>query len=101
MTRKRKRPAARSAPRPTPIPHPARSAAVPDRRGYKKLGAPEDGEEREPLMTTSFKADAETLAAIDALTEAATTWGIVRPRSVAIRRALIDAAERLRTKPAE
>lgn len=69
-----------------------------EKRGYKKLGAPEEGEDREPLTKVSFKADGETLDAIEVITEDAREWGVVRPRSVAIRRALIDSAERVRAR---
>lgn len=69
-----------------------------DKRGYKKLGAPEEGEDREPLTKVSFKADGETLDAIEVITEDAREWGVVRPRSVAIRRAIIDSAERVRAR---
>ena len=69
-----------------------------DKRGHKKLGRPEDGDDREPLTKVTFKADNETLTALDVITEAAREWGVVRPRSIAIRRAIIDAAEKVKHK---
>ena len=63
----------------------------------KKTGRPARYEKREELVHVTFRADAETLDAIKALTEAARAPGVPAPRSVAIRRALIDAHARLKT----
>lgn len=51
----------------------------------------------EPLVFVGFKADEETLEAIDALMEAAAADGVVArsKKSAVIRRALQDAARRL------
>lgn len=66
----------------------------PDTTGHLPTGRPAAGEEREPLTSTSFLADTETLAAIAKLE--AVLPGTVRARkSVAIRKAILEAAERL------
>lgn len=52
----------------------------------------------EPLRVVNFRADSETLRAIDALEAAAKGNGLIHSRGVAIRRALIEAAARLENK---
>jgi hypothetical protein len=74
----------------------------------KKTGRPRKNEEREKLTLVSFRADAETLAALAKLEEAALAdmpkWReffrsqgmkVVSPRSAVIRLALIRAARDL------
>lgn len=61
----------------------------------KKTGRPEQNEAREKLTKITFKADAETMAAIATLTSEASQAGVVAPKSVAIRRALIESANRV------
>lgn len=62
--------------------------------GEKKTGRPASYEKREILTTVSFRADAETMRAIELLTARAAAAGVIAPRSVALRRAIIEAAER-------
>lgn len=53
-------------------------------------------DEPKPRLTfIGFKADVETVAAIQKLTAASARPGVVSPKSVAIRQALIEAAARL------
>ncbi len=51
---------------------------------------------REALKKVTFRADEETLAAIKKLTASAPRFGMISPRSAAIRRALVEAAERVK-----
>lgn len=67
----------------------------------KKLGAPTVGEDREDLFVVTFRADQEVLEALDKLTEASAGPGVQRPRSVALRRAVLDAARRLEIETQE
>jgi hypothetical protein len=60
-----------------------------------KPGRVADGGEREALTHVGFKADEETRRAIDELL--AVERGGKRAKSTVIRRAIIEAAERLRT----
>lgn len=48
------------------------------------------------LKKVTFKADEETLEAIKKLTAAAPRYGMISPRSAAIRRALVEAAARVK-----
>ena len=50
------------------------------------------GDSRDKLVKVTFKADAETLAAIAALTKDAAADGHKRAKSAVIRRALVEAA---------
>lgn len=61
-----------------------------------KTGRPKIDEDRPRLRHVGFKADEDTLRALDALTRAASRPGARASRSVVIRRTLIEAAERLR-----
>ena len=66
-----------------------------------KVGRPKLGEDREPLTYVGFKADAQTVEALSRLTrDAEATPGVVSPKSAAIRRAIIEAAERLEVRKA-
>jgi hypothetical protein len=60
----------------------------------KKTGRPPKGEIRERLATITFKADGVTLDALAKL-EGAMGAGAMNARSTAIRRALIESAERI------
>lgn len=62
-------------------------------------GRPKAGEEREVLQSVTFRADAETLAALDVL-EADLMGSIIKTgrRSIAIRGALLLAANAVRGK---
>lgn len=57
----------------------------------KKLGRPRDGEERETLTSITFKADAETKAALERLVEegVAAAMPLVGLKSTMIRRAIV------------
>jgi len=61
----------------------------------KPPGNPHGDASREKLTYVGFKADEETLAAIETLTKAAAAGGHKRAKSAAIRRAIIEAAARL------
>ena len=63
--------------------------------GVRRAGRPSHGAEHERLVHVGFKADSRTVAAIKKLTASAQVPGVVSPKSAAIRRALIDAAEKL------
>lgn len=65
--------------------------------GQKKIGRPSstETEEREKLTLVSFKVDAETLAAITQLEEAIGGGHVRGKRSLAIRKAVLEARERL------
>jgi hypothetical protein len=64
----------------------------------KKPGPPSKDEPRKPLHLVNFKADVETIAAIEALVEAAKAVGghsLVGIKSAVIRQTLIEAAGRI------
>jgi hypothetical protein len=61
----------------------------------KPLGRPHIGEVREGLARVTFRADKETLDALKKLTVHVSGPGVRRPKSVAIRKALIEAAKQL------
>ena len=59
-------------------------------------GRPAVGEDRPALRTVTFKADERTLSAIQELVEALPA-GVRARQSVAVRQAILDAAESRRT----
>jgi len=63
--------------------------------GEKKTGRPAHYEKREELTNVSFRADAATMAALKTITAAAAAAGVIAPRSVALRRAIQEAADRI------
>ena len=60
----------------------------------RKAGRPPKGERREPLAILTFRADPATVRALGRL-EAALGAGFINGRSVAIRRAILEAAARI------
>ena len=62
----------------------------------KSPGRPLKTDARPQLVKVTFKADAETMAALGRLTARTTRDAQDRPRSAAIRRAILDADERSR-----
>jgi hypothetical protein len=62
-----------------------------------RRGRPPTAETRGPLTSVTFKADKETVAAIEVLTNDLRAYqrALVGDRSAAIRRALIESAERI------
>lgn len=66
------------------------------RKGEKKRGRPASYEEREPMpRVVGVRLDAEAREALAKIEAAVKAAGILSPRSVAIRRALIETAARL------
>lgn len=64
--------------------------------GEKKVGRKASYEKREELMHVSFRADKETIDALEIITAAAKAAGVIAPRSVALRRAIIAEAKRIK-----
>lgn len=62
----------------------------------KKPGRPRDGEEREKLTMYNFKGDAATTAALELLDQALPKEVVHGRRSQVIRRAILEAADRLK-----
>lgn len=63
--------------------------------GSKKIGRPSSTERREPLTLINFKADAETIEAIEQLEQAIGGGHVRGKRSLAIRRAVLEARDRI------
>lgn len=66
------------------------------RPGEKKTGRPASYEQHEEMVHVSFRADKETIDALETITAAAAASGVVAPRSVALRRAVIAEAKRIK-----
>jgi hypothetical protein len=68
-----------------------------------KVGRPSQGETRAGRHVVTFRADDETIAAIDELEAAITSSGVVMKnrRSIVIRQVLLEARARLHAKRAE
>lgn len=66
--------------------------------GVMPIGAPTRGDERPPTRTVSFKADADVLEALSRL-ENALDSSVRAKRSVAVRKAVLEAASALREVP--
>lgn len=65
-----------------------------------KKGRPTSGEERDDLVYVGFKADPETIDAIEMLTAAMQRQsGVLLSKSAVIRHYLIEAALQIRPKP--
>ena len=64
----------------------------------KKTGRPEKTEQRDELVHVGFKADTETLDAIDVLVAEQRKHGGVSPKSAAIRGGLKVAADLVRSR---
>lgn len=60
-----------------------------------KTGRPKNNERRRELVHVGFKADDKTMVALDVIVKQAKRQGVVAPKSTAIRRAIVEAAERV------